>query len=297
MLASPRHKRPRSPSPSLESSDLTSPLDVFLKRRRRHDSDSYHDNSLPLPFTAGPPPSEPHMVDGEDSAESSLTPWHRFVEKRRTRQWERQNAPQPLPSQTLSQPHLAPSSNSYPDVPSSQPTSSSSSDPLSPAPGQRWHSQPEPRQHANAQMSSSPIRHHPPTSSPFRPGPSSEVTRVEEWMDPEEMRREWGEEYAAQNSLLHSLVSILRNTPYLSTFFQHHTLTTHSIWPADRFPLPPAPQTRRYFKPRHSLLHLHHILISVPHLIAPRISRLRLHSLPNRMPSSHRKTMVMAWVA
>jgi len=54
-------------------------------------------------------------------------------------------------------------------------------------------------------MSSSPIRHHPPSSSPFR---DSSETRVEEWMDPEEMRREWGEEYATQNSLLHNLVSL-----------------------------------------------------------------------------------------
>ena len=29
-------------------------------------------------------------------------------------------------------------------------------------------------------------------------------------MDEEEMKREWGEEYAAQNSLLHSLVSLSR---------------------------------------------------------------------------------------
>ena len=30
---------------------------------------------------------------------------------------------------------------------------------------------------------------------------------VEEWIDAEERRREWGEEYTAQNTLLHDLVS------------------------------------------------------------------------------------------
>jgi hypothetical protein len=52
-------------------------------------------------------------------------------------------------------------------------------------------------------MSSSPIRHNPPSSTPFRD---------DDWTEDERIR-EWGDEYSSQNSVLYSLVS--RNIPGL----------------------------------------------------------------------------------
>lgn len=59
---------------------------------------------------------------------------------------------------------------------------------------------PEPAATHPANMSSSPVRHRPPSSTPFRGD--------DEWTEDERMR-EWGAEYAAQNALLYSLVSQL----------------------------------------------------------------------------------------
>jgi len=197
MLAPPhRHKRVRSPS-SPGAPEFTSPLDILLKKRRR---------DVPDPFWCDPGPSTStghhhhhhhhhhhnhhHQSCEHEEAESTMSPWRREagIERRRTRQWERLNAP--------------PRSNFFPN--NSQP--SSHPPPSSPIPLVRSHSHPGQQiPHRGGQMSSSPIRHHPPSSSPFR---DSSETRVEEWMDPEEMRREWGEEYATQNSLLHNLVSL-----------------------------------------------------------------------------------------
>ena len=170
MLA-PQHrpKRARSSSPVSEPIDINSPLDVLIKRRRR-------DHLFDLDM------DEPQWIPSASSS-SSVEPG---VERRRAKQWERLNAP-PSSSQFFSQP-LPP--------------------PISPAP--RWQTQSQPTP-VRPLMSSSPVRHHPPSSSPFRSAGSSETkapTHVDEWLDPDEMRREWGEEYAAQNSVLHSLVSV-----------------------------------------------------------------------------------------
>lgn len=176
MLA-PTRKRLRSPSPPPDQ--VTSPLDILLKRRRQYSypfSDSTEDN---LPYD---PSHTQH--DPDQPGPSS---WSRFVEKRRTRQWEKLNNP------SSSQPfaHHVPDQMMYHDDGS----------PIRP----RWQSQPEP---AIAPMSSSPVRHDAPTSSPFRMNNSqSQSTKVGEDMNEDEMRREWGEEYYSQNALLRRLVS------------------------------------------------------------------------------------------
>ena len=185
MLAPPhRHKRPRSPTPPLSPSHA-SPLDTYLKRRKRDElTDTFWSEPEQSPIPHNPPaPVYDRFSDPLDG-----DPWVRQagVEHRRTRQWERLNAPQ---SERMF------SSSSQPN-----PSSSTSS----PAP--RWTSQPDASSHhRRGEMSSSPIRHILPSSSPFR----SSQTRAEDWIDPEEMRREWGEEYAAQNSVLHNLVQRL----------------------------------------------------------------------------------------
>ncbi|WVF66436.1 hypothetical protein IAT40_001176 [Kwoniella sp. CBS 6097] len=227
MLAPPqrhreRHKRPRSPSPNLEP-DLASPIDVILKRRRRDElsfSSPIGANDV-SPFTLSPnghghghhnevdyfnfPQSRHVTEDGNDGminqdgvqAESSVSAMRRSmagVERRRTKQWEKQNAPQlaPVP-QHQSQPTPPPTHFLTPNT-------------------RGAYSQPNP-------MSSSPIRNLPPSSSPFRDkrdkswhedggdqggmGTGTEMETDE--MGDEEMKREWGEEYAVQNSLLHNL--------------------------------------------------------------------------------------------
>jgi hypothetical protein len=56
-------------------------------------------------------------------------------------------------------------------------------------------------------MSSSPVRHEPPPSSPFKAIQRGASEEEEDEMGEEELKKEWGAEYYAQNSLLHSLVS------------------------------------------------------------------------------------------
>nr|XP_019048622.1 hypothetical protein I302_02394 [Kwoniella bestiolae CBS 10118]OCF27552.1 hypothetical protein I302_02394 [Kwoniella bestiolae CBS 10118] len=210
MLAPPqRHKRPRSPSPPplpLSSPDLTSPLDVLLKRRRRDEltfsSPNEHQHHHHDYFNLH---EEEHPQPHAESSSSALRRSMKGVERRRTKQWERQNAP---------------ASNSQPTPPSHNGHLST--------PNQRnWHSQPDPI------MSSSPIRNVMPSSSPFRAkeeemwqipmnghsggginggipvdnedGEEEEET-MEEWNEVE-MKKQWGEAYEKQNWLLRSLVS------------------------------------------------------------------------------------------
>ncbi|WVQ80425.1 hypothetical protein IAT38_002530 [Cryptococcus sp. DSM 104549] len=202
MIAPPRRpKRSRSPSPSFEP-DIASPLNLILKRRRREE----------LGFASAEPDDPAHGFDRDawarqqyagfgDSgsfAESSSAAQVRGaesgygngtgavgmgVERRRTRNWDRINAPPATPAG-----HPTPSPSAYPF-----PT---------PTNGHAWpHAQDPP-------MSSSPVRNQPPSSSPFRDTARREAEEAEqeEWMmDEEEMKREWGEAYTAQNSLLHSL--------------------------------------------------------------------------------------------
>lgn len=219
-----RHKRRRSPSPGYDQhipeAELPSPLDVLVKRRRRGQPAEIEAGDIPGYFQYDP-----------QEGESSSTP---YVERRRAKQWDRLNAPRPsLPDQVRSQPHLeftpphpTTMSRSY-----SQPFSNTlhSSPPHA-------HSQPVPAQH---HMSSSPIRHQPFGSSPFKSQSSNLVTPPVGWessdhstrvegqpvyqvteeeedeMDPDEMRRSWGV-HAEQNELLHSVVRLVKPFPSLS---------------------------------------------------------------------------------
>ncbi|WWC66925.1 uncharacterized protein I206_100832 [Kwoniella pini CBS 10737] len=208
-----RHKRPRSPSPPL-SPDVASPLDVLLKRRRREELSFSSPGEHPISPFAPQHQSNDYFgtVSAADielpHAESSTSALKRSiagVERRRTKQWEKQNAP----SISNSQP-TPPHSNHYLNV--------------TPTPRNAY-SQPDP-------MSSSPIRNILPSSSPFKPKPkieddiwtshtSGEMNDVQQQhqfgvnhgsgeeevmdMNEDEMKREWGEAYEEQNWLLHSL--------------------------------------------------------------------------------------------
>ncbi|ORX33589.1 hypothetical protein BD324DRAFT_654044 [Kockovaella imperatae] len=222
MLAAMR-KRPRSPSPDTE---ITSPLDVLLKRRRKRD---YFGN---IPSDGVEHDSDHHFSDSEGSV---LYP--RFKEKRRTRQWERQNAPQHSSASGYpfigQQPYpLRPSlgeSRSQPEISSSSSLPTGSHPPtVDQSPLPRWPFSSGPQaESSRIAMSSSPIRHYSPSSSPWRPAighskmnVAKKVAELDtedfEPMNEDDMRREWGEEYSAQNSLLHSLHKA-RNTPYTSS--------------------------------------------------------------------------------
>jgi hypothetical protein len=214
MFAPPPGKRARSPSPPIDI-DHSSPLDILLKRRRRSPHASYIDHSYKSSIEDRNP-----FDDSGSRHPNQAIPYSRFIEKRRTRQWERLNAPQT--SRPFS---LTSNTDQHDDV-----TFHSQPDPLphytsSPIPIPRSYSQPG--QTNNHIMSSSPIRHQPPSSSPFRDDSTkhnyreklemnSSGTRIgddggrEDLMEDigeDEMKREWGEEYVTQNSLLHSLVS------------------------------------------------------------------------------------------
>ncbi|KAK8845410.1 hypothetical protein IAR55_006123 [Kwoniella newhampshirensis] len=250
MLAPPqRPKRPRSPSPTFEP-DLASPLDMILKRRRRDEQHWSSANPTPgdpnrSPFLTSPSGHPSHENDyftlphthggggGSDDhpqhGESSAAAQRRAmagIERRRTKQWERLNAPAQDHAHPATQPTPSPSPYPYP----------------SPIHTRHIHSQPNP------QMSSSPIRNHPPSSSPFRDKRASGGAE-NEWMnmDPEEMRREWGEEYAVQNSLLHSL-HLARMAPapqpHSSTDSSQTVFSTPTL--ASPHHLPPYRQANEY---------------------------------------------------
>ena len=200
MLAPPR-KRHRSPSPSAD--EIPSPLDILLKRRRhdRQGTDDYSPHSQPpWPLSS---PETPSQSNTNATAESSSAPWTRLVERRRTKQWERLNAPDQYISQQIYQ-QTGQRTHEYPRSHFGNDHSS----PIRP----RWAGGQQDSdyesQSRGATMSSSPVRHQPPSSSPFRPhGMHNQPGQdMEELMDEEEMRREWGAEYADQNSLLHDLV-------------------------------------------------------------------------------------------
>ena len=167
-----------------------------MKRRKKRD---YFDDS-PAEFSPSYNPDEAYHSDGESSMN-----WNRLQEKRRTKQWERQNAPQGLPIRRPLEAHQRSYSSSYTPHQTSYSQPLPNAHHLSPLyPKQPHLSQPNAKA---GPMSSSPVRHVLPTSSPFHPSQGDE-TRMEamELMDEEEMKREWGEDYAAQNSILHNLV-------------------------------------------------------------------------------------------
>lgn len=217
----PRAKRQRSSSPPLpqEYIDLTSPLDILIKRRRKegvYAGDHY--DAYPFPDTS--PSNDP--MEGPSSWFATRPT--AAVNGRRSRQWQHLNAPS---SSSVS------SSSTMP-LPQSQPipqmNARSGSSPFSVEHG-RAYSQPDILSHSYGRghvMSSSPIRHEPPGSSPFRASGQSKsgmdlsmgvemeqeeilrngtpgATQEDEW-DADELGREWGE-YARENSVLYSLVS------------------------------------------------------------------------------------------
>lgn len=213
----PRTKRQRSPSPPLpdEYVDLASPLDILIKRRRREavfNTDGYpFPDSHPQPQPYGQPSAASCALDPSAQAESS-TAWlaRPAVNGRRSRQWQHLNAPPPSAVSGGSAAEQALPSASQP-APSNHKGYGAS--PHSIEYG-RAHSQPDLPFHRHF-MSSSPIRHQPPGSSPFRSSAEARVAEVAaEDADPrneadwgeDELGREWGE-YARENSVLHSLVS------------------------------------------------------------------------------------------
>ena len=189
------HQRKRARSPSSDFDHLASPLDGLLKRRRQQGTpyaEEAQDYVSYAPQHPSPYDSYSLVPEPGGGGESSNAPWSRFVEKRRTRQWEKLNAPQyhqhlhGINGGSLSQPHDYPIDNSSPLRPKSL-------------------SQPGP---GPSTMSSSPIRHGPPPSSPFKAIQRGAPQEEEDEMDAEELRKEWGAEYYAQNALLHNLVSL-----------------------------------------------------------------------------------------
>jgi hypothetical protein len=138
-----------------------------------------------------------------------------YAEKRRARQWELLNAPQPT------SPLFKTPSHPPPSIYDRLNADTEDLGYFSPAHHAQKPSRPQFKHH----MSSSPIRHQPPGSSPFKSsGPSSQATArdfrssgpihaesedEDDEMDQEELRRDWGEHYARPNGLLLSLVSYI----------------------------------------------------------------------------------------
>lgn len=162
-----------------------------------------------------------HRRDDDDDMAESSTAWMRRagIERRRQRAWEY------LQNPTASAPGTASNASSSTATTGdatamtqapvsymyslSQPQGRIDSSPAAPSRYSRAHSAslpppaaaqtPEPVAGA---VSSSPVRHEPPSSTPFRGGSGD----LDVWTEDERMR-EWGEEYSAQNSILYSLVS------------------------------------------------------------------------------------------
>jgi hypothetical protein len=159
-------------------------------------------------------------VNGNGNTHDELDMSMQYAEKRRARQWEQLNAPRPTSPlfKTPSHPPPGIQERINPD-----PHDQDLGYFASPA---THHAQQQSRPQFKHHMSSSPIRHQPPGSSPFKSSGhssqatardfrSSGTTRAEEEreededdeMDQEELRRDWGEHYARPNGLLLSLVS------------------------------------------------------------------------------------------
>lgn len=167
-------------------------------------------------------------LDANHDGHEPETMSSQYAEKRRARQWEQLNAPQPNspPFKTPSHPPPGIRERINPDANEDLGYFAS---PATHNPQKQ--SRPQFKHH----MSSSPIRHQPPGSSPFKSSGSSSqftardvrssgTTRAEELededegMDQEDLRRDWGEHYARPNGLLLSLVcyhdSIRRHSAY-----------------------------------------------------------------------------------
>ncbi|KAL1412056.1 hypothetical protein Q8F55_003053 [Vanrija albida] len=305
MVAPTRAKRGRSPSPSSYADTLASPLEVLLKRRRRAE---WKQASGSGGFALPPPPapvwrpelstgeasatllvnsssddhhgdmevlrsSSPHRRSGygsatdvDDDEPESSTAWMRTggVERRRARAWERLQAPsssslshslpvsQPAPPQ-----HVEPSSSS--PAARAYVRARANSQPMP----HNHHPQHTPSRHPHVGMSSSPVRHSPPSSTPFR---------GDEWTA-EERVREWGDEYATQNSLLFSLHQARHAS---SSHHGGHSSTNHTPYSSHTMdmshtPYSAIPTPYRYARDGHGLLETPSLDVSSPYSSSPEL--------------------------
>jgi len=227
-------KRERSPPSDTFATPCNSPaiglvtsptVDVLAKRQRIGRSiggvlEQIEVKDQHLPALQYEPGTNGHALNGNGNGyangngpEHELEMSSQYAEKRRARQWELLNAPQPTSPLFKTPSHPPPGiyDRLHPD--------NEDLGYFSPA----HHSQKPSRPQFKHHMSSSPIRHQPPGSSPFKSsGPSSQATArdfrssgptstesedEDDEMDQEELRRDWGEHYARPNGLLLSLVS------------------------------------------------------------------------------------------
>jgi hypothetical protein len=223
-------KRERSPPSDTFATPCNSPaiglvtsptVDVLAKRQRIGRSIGgvleqieVQDQHLPaLQYDSG---GNGHASNGNGNGNGhvhELEMSSQYAEKRRARQWEQLNAPQPT------SPLFKTPSHPPPGIYDRLNPDNEDLGYFSPAHHAQKPSRPQFKHH----MSSSPIRHQPPGSSPFKSsGPSSQATArdfrssgathaesedEDDEMDQEELRRDWGEHYARPNGLLLSLVS------------------------------------------------------------------------------------------
>lgn len=242
MLAIQPRKRAREPTPpqaDLNDVEHNSPLEWMIKKRRRSAQSSETAHLSPAtPDSSGyptwvapyetpsshptdyfyPPPYE--TINAQDPEEVE-----RGIERRRMKLWERRNAAPASSSAGPSSSNPSQYPLETPQHSSSQISSTSthqhghhgpgrrslpliSPSPLEPV--SRSYLQPETSSSLSRYMlSSSPIRHQPPDSSPFRSSTSTRVDSSFDQWEVEELGREWGEEYAHQNSVLYQLVRLL----------------------------------------------------------------------------------------
>ncbi|WVO14868.1 hypothetical protein L204_102507 [Cryptococcus depauperatus] len=234
-----RPKRPRSPSPSFEP-EVASPLDLFLKRRRREQRKLF-EHSSPI-HSIDQECLEQHAKFGSevDAESSHSAQWRdmamdKGIEKRRARQWDKINAP--LHAAVHHQ-QSHPQHNSLATPGPTPPVTRSIS--ISALPKHNSHT-----------MSSSPIRNQPPSSSPFRE--KLETRRDTEWMvDQDEMRREWGEVYSEQNSLLYSLhLARIQSQPHITSPPSRPSNHSRPSYPSHAYRTPLASSSTAFSPHRH----------------------------------------------
>lgn len=210
-------KRARSPTPPPSQAygsfgESSSPLDnVFLKRRRQAASQSFEDDCSEASYMNGQDPwiSEGWTTSLDSQPEAGPSYSRPGRERRRAKQWEMLNAPvfgRPHSPLSTEDPNRYSSRNTA-GLPSQQAPSAYPDPRLSGiVPVQDAFSTQQPGEASTQQlMSSSPVRHTAPTSSPFRDSGQSSQMMNDDW-DPDELGKAWGEEYGSQNMLLRSLV-------------------------------------------------------------------------------------------
>lgn len=215
-------KRARSPTPPPSHAygafgESSSPLDnVFLKRQRQAAAHPFGGDLAEASYfndqDSGRPWS-PHgwstPLEGQPEAGPSHSRPGR--ERRRAKQWELLNGPAFARQHP---PPFAHHSNSYTsrDVASlpCQPDPLEQVDPrpsVASSASNAFSTEQLGESSSQPLMSSSPVRHTAPTSSPFRDSGQSSQMIEDDW-DADELGKAWGEEYGSQNLLLRNLVSL-----------------------------------------------------------------------------------------